>query len=576
MSFVTGTVTLSSEFPLPISGSVEIGGAFYAVSIASLVLHAYKSVDKGVTWTLVGGAGPLVNNGAGGGGIACVVVGTDIWIACRNNAPEGDPTFADQVTVFHTATLTWGAVTTTNSQAVPAAGEPGNFGNLGVAYRPSTNELIVYDVAIPNTVDPPPDFNPLARTAYYTFNVSSLAFSGWIPCGGTSPTQNSDWFPIVPLTGSGVIYASGYTYFFFGRFNYDDSSTSLYYQSLSDAGVLGPLTQLLDPTASPLINLTNISTDGTTVVMASTNAGLTKIYTYSAAAGGSTLTFATQTITTALAGTSSIQIVRNLSNTYLIAINTTTFDVEQAIDSGLGFGAFSSVGTAAVPDVALFFCVQLSSYPWAAEIEGSIYFGLVPAGPAPAVTSTSGPGRGAAREITLNAADLCLARDFSLLEKIDTTALSCGTCRKYGDSPPWVTMPAEGKLFRPVASIIVSSITPGVDTPVLKMIVDTGYDGNLFDIVCQLTANGTTGFVEGSGDVTWRLRNNNHYVRDLGNILVSMGSLKSPGNLDDGGVRLYSGNVLTFLVNISVSGAGNLNPNAYVTCGLRGWMYPRT
>jgi hypothetical protein len=179
----------------------------------------------------------------------------------------------------------------------------------------------------------------------------------------------------------------------------------------------------------------------------------------------------------------------------------------------------------------------------------------------------------------LNDYDACLLRERMEWDQVIEGGLRTVCCprgRKKYNSPPWITMPREGRRFKPVGILPVSSFggVAGTQTA-LTMTVDTGYDGVLTDIVCEVVADGATGFIEGGGDVIWRLQNNQHYVRDLGNIQVTMGSLTSPGVVPRGGVRIFSRNVLTFLVSIDASGLANLSPGARIVTSLSGWMYPR-
>jgi hypothetical protein len=146
--------------------------------------------------------------------------------------------------------------------------------------------------------------------------------------------------------------------------------------------------------------------------------------------------------------------------------------------------------------------------------------------------------------------------------------------RKYS-SPPWITMPAEGRKYQPVGILPVFGNFTGTNTAVVQMTVDTGYDGVITDIVCEITAPGATGFVEGSGDIVWRLQSNLRWMRDLGNVKVTMGSLTSPGVVPRGGLRIYSRELITLYVNLPVASSGIINSNANIICSFRGWMYPR-
>lgn len=179
----------------------------------------------------------------------------------------------------------------------------------------------------------------------------------------------------------------------------------------------------------------------------------------------------------------------------------------------------------------------------------------------------------------LNEWDACLIEDRLdwdyLLQKGGLRTVCCPKGRRVYKSPPWITMPAEGRRFKPVGVLALAAITADTNQAVLQMTADTGYDGVITDIVCEATAPGATNFVEGSGMISWRLAANLRYLRNVGNIQTTMGSLTSPGVVPRGGWRIYSREVLTFYVNITAAAMALLNPNTNIICSFSGWQYPR-
>lgn len=180
----------------------------------------------------------------------------------------------------------------------------------------------------------------------------------------------------------------------------------------------------------------------------------------------------------------------------------------------------------------------------------------------------------------LNTYDACLTEERLWWEELQRCGglhnLACprGGRRVY-PQPPWIVMPSEGRKFKPIGVLPVFGNFTGLDVVVMTMPVDLGYDGVITDVICQVVAGGPTGFAEGSGDVTWRLRANLRFLRDLGNIQVSTGSLISPAAIPGTGVRIYSREVITFLVNMPAAAAVRINPAANIVCSINGWMYPR-
>lgn len=176
-------------------------------------------------------------------------------------------------------------------------------------------------------------------------------------------------------------------------------------------------------------------------------------------------------------------------------------------------------------------------------------------------------------------ADLCLLQERALWKRLveggGLRTICCPAGRKPYAQRPWIAMPKEGRRFRPIDYLTIASISPfdGTDQLVLSVYVPTGYDGVITDVVCGVTANGPTGFVEGSGDVVWRLAADGRYLRDMGDIRSSLGSLTSPSPVPRGGLRVFSRNQLQFFV--AIQAGAPINPNARIVCSITGWFYPR-
>lgn len=171
------------------------------------------------------------------------------------------------------------------------------------------------------------------------------------------------------------------------------------------------------------------------------------------------------------------------------------------------------------------------------------------------------------------AQELVLWRD----TMVDLRAVPCALPHFYPpDRLPWITMPKEGRAFRPVGTLAVSSVPfTGVDTPVLTTMVPVGYDGIIVEVVCELSAPTPpgTGFLEGSGDVVWRLSADGRFLRDYGNITTTSGSLRVPSAVLRRGVRIYERNVLKFTV--AIQPGAPINTNAMVIVSIIGWFWPR-
>jgi hypothetical protein len=136
---------------------------------------------------------------------------------------------------------------------------------------------------------------------------------------------------------------------------------------------------------------------------------------------------------------------------------------------------------------------------------------------------------------------------------------------------PWMRMPADGKKFQFVNSVEVAPFD-GIDRIVLTFQVPPGYDGVISGLT-QLYTGG--GFVEGSGDLTWRLKLNQVYPQSLGTMLTSMGSLQTPSPFGPGGLRIQSRQVVNYIVNVLPAAAARLDAAARIVCVADGWFYPQ-
>lgn len=186
-------------------------------------------------------------------------------------------------------------------------------------------------------------------------------------------------------------------------------------------------------------------------------------------------------------------------------------------------------------------------------------------------------------EYGLNEYDACLGFDYALWNEIlecgGLNTICCPQGRPKYNQPPWVSMPKEGRRFKPISTLLVSTAVPftGLDVTVLTERVPVGYDGVISDIVCNIIApgGGAGGFVDGSGDITWRLEADNRFLRDMGNLKVQVGSLTAPSPVSRGMLRVYSHDLLKFVVNFAVGAEVRIDPAAFIVCSITGWYYPR-
>jgi len=137
-------------------------------------------------------------------------------------------------------------------------------------------------------------------------------------------------------------------------------------------------------------------------------------------------------------------------------------------------------------------------------------------------------------------------------------------------SPPYGAL-----TFNPFKAIPLPAPAAG-DVVLATFQVPIGYDGI---ITGQSNGYIGAGFMEGSGDIVWRIAVNQNtalrYLKDCGAILFSLGQINNHQTVP-GGMRLYSGDTVALIVTCpNTSGALPPAGTGQVFAGLHGWFYPR-
>ena len=179
--------------------------------------------------------------------------------------------------------------------------------------------------------------------------------------------------------------------------------------------------------------------------------------------------------------------------------------------------------------------------------------------------------------VNTNEYDQCLQQDFYMWQWLVAGGkLRPKHCHRDNPIAQYVEMPKEGRKFAPASTLPVSSAIPftGVDLAVLTTRVPYGYDGIVEEIVCGMVSTSGATFTEGSGDVAFRLSADYRFLRDQGNLTLSTGSIREQGQMR-GNWKVYSGNLLKFVVNFAIGAESRVNPDARVVCAIRGYFYPR-
>ena len=146
-------------------------------------------------------------------------------------------------------------------------------------------------------------------------------------------------------------------------------------------------------------------------------------------------------------------------------------------------------------------------------------------------------------------------------------------CNSSGENPPWILMPPFGRRFQYFSSIVLPA--ESVETDVTTFSVPQGYDGVISQHFHLFIPDGAGYFVEGSGDLTWCIRQSSRPVKGYQAMLTTQGGLQSPLVMDSGGIRVQSSQLLRYTVTLGAGSLARLQ-SGRIHAGLIGWFYPRS
>jgi hypothetical protein len=146
-------------------------------------------------------------------------------------------------------------------------------------------------------------------------------------------------------------------------------------------------------------------------------------------------------------------------------------------------------------------------------------------------------------------------------------------CNSSGENPPWILMPPFGRRLSFFGSIALPA--EQVETDVTTFNVPQGYDGVISQHFHLFIPSAGGQFTEGSGELTWRIRQNTRPVRGYNAMLTTQGGLQSPLVMDAGGIRIQSSQSLRYTVTLAAGSLANLQAGR-IHCGFIGWFYPRS
>lgn len=130
--------------------------------------------------------------------------------------------------------------------------------------------------------------------------------------------------------------------------------------------------------------------------------------------------------------------------------------------------------------------------------------------------------------------------------------------------PPWV-QPPDGHVPFVEAGVVGVGVV-GATTVALTFPVPQGYDGVITKIVLTYTGGG---FIDGSGDLIWRIYADGTTIKNFNAIDTTLGSAVIPWIVDN--IRIYSGQV----VRVDINHVANAALGANTAVKLAGYYYPR-
>ncbi len=134
-----------------------------------------------------------------------------------------------------------------------------------------------------------------------------------------------------------------------------------------------------------------------------------------------------------------------------------------------------------------------------------------------------------------------------------------------GRLPEWLYEPASFESFDYVGYVAVPAL--GAEATVVTFTVPDGRNG-----IIKLIGNNFVGagFVEGSGDILWRIEQDTAAVKNYNAIPASLGNPALPSRIS--GIRVFERQVVALIVrNVAIAAPGG----ALSGGRLGGWFYPR-
>jgi len=131
---------------------------------------------------------------------------------------------------------------------------------------------------------------------------------------------------------------------------------------------------------------------------------------------------------------------------------------------------------------------------------------------------------------------------------------------------PWIYPPPGFQPFDPVIAIPTPAIGAG-EAVVVSIQCPIAFDGVVRYISCNYTGQN---FIQGSGDLIWRVKLDGRPVKNYGNLVSEMGTISQPRTTF--GIVFQSGQILQITItNVNQTPGAGTN----IICSANGYYWPR-
>jgi len=136
-------------------------------------------------------------------------------------------------------------------------------------------------------------------------------------------------------------------------------------------------------------------------------------------------------------------------------------------------------------------------------------------------------------------------------------------------NPPWEVMPPNGRSFHYQQPVICPPLGT-TDFAVLSFLVPTGWNAAIKAVANLYTS---AGFVEGSGDLIWRIDVDGVFLPGFNNITTTLGSADQPRRIE-GAILAKSNELVRYTVSVDAGASVPVGAGNNIICAIDGWFWP--